>query len=135
LEQHLPEIAAVFLVAAPILQTRRRQHEEAERQRRQDELRRYEERQKALQDRNRFRALLELASRWREAQLAREFLNALAAQGADYQSTEGRSIDDWIAWGHDKVAAHDPLQAGADTVFQRLAAVDQWTYREDSRLD
>jgi hypothetical protein len=45
LEEQLPEIAATFIAAAPILQERRRRYEECERQRREAEMRRYEERQ------------------------------------------------------------------------------------------
>ena len=81
LESQLPEIAAVFVAAAPMLRERRRQYEEAEQRRREEEFRRYEERQQALQEQNRLRALVELAARWKEAQVAREFLGALAARG------------------------------------------------------
>lgn len=136
LERQLPDIAAVVIAAAPILRERRRHHEEAEKRRREEELRRYEERQNALRDRNRLRGLLELAVRAKEAQTAREFLDALAAQAGDITVIVGdRTLNGWIAWARDRLAARDPLQAGAETVFNTVAAIDQWTYQEDWRAD
>lgn len=131
LESRVPEIAAALLAAAPILQERRRRYEEAEKRRAEEERRRYEERQQKLKERNRLRAFLELAARWKEAQVAREFLNALAAHGDDLKQTIGdRPGEEWIAWARDRLSAHDPLEAGAPGVFEAIAAVDQWTYRE-----
>lgn len=136
LERQLPDIAAVFVAAAPLLRERRRQYLEAEKRRRDEELRRYEERQNALRDKNRLRGLLELAERAKEAQTAREFLNALVAQAGDIAIMVGdRTLGDWIAWAQDRLAAHDPLQAGTEAVFRTVAAVDRWTYREDWRAD
>jgi hypothetical protein len=33
-----------------------------------------------------------------------------------------------------RLTAHDPLEAGPVAIFQAIAAIDQWTYREDPRL-
>lgn len=132
LEQQLPEIAAIFIAAAPILQERRRRYEECERQRREEEMRRYEERQQQLRERNRLREFLELASRWKEVETARLFLDALAQRAAgEPEAVEDLTIDEWIAWARERLAAHDPLEAGATAVFQAIAAIDQWTYRDD----
>lgn len=133
LEQQLPEIAAVFIAAAPILRERRRRYEEAERQRREEETRRYEVRQKQLRDRNRLRGFLELASRWRQVEDARLFLDALATRSAD-NSTKivgDLNLGEWIAWARERLTAYNPLEAGAASVFEAIQDIDQWTYRED----
>ncbi|MEY9419456.1 hypothetical protein ABIF69_005898 [Bradyrhizobium japonicum] len=133
LEQQLPDIVAVFIAAAPILQDRRRQYEENERRRHEEERRRYEERQKQLRERNRLRGFLELASRWRQAHEARAFLEALAGRAAGdlAEAIDDRTVSEWLAWAHERLKAHDPLEAGASAVFRAIASVNQWTYRDD----
>jgi hypothetical protein len=136
LERQLPEIAAVFVAAVPILQERRRQLEEDERRRREEEMRRYEERQEQLRERNRLQGFLELASRWRQVEDARLFLQALAARAANETAelVGDQTMDEWVAWARERLTAHDPLEAGAVAIFPAIAAIDQWTYREDPRL-
>jgi hypothetical protein len=125
------EIAAVFIAAAPILQERRQRREESERQRREEEMRRYEERQRQTRERNRLRGFLELASRWKEVETARLFLDALEKRAADETETVGDlTIEKWIAWARERLTAYDPLEAGPTVVFEAVAAIDQWTYRE-----
>ncbi|MET3159996.1 hypothetical protein [Bradyrhizobium diazoefficiens] len=133
LEAQLPEIAAVFIAAAPMLRERRRQQEENERRRHEEEMRRYEERQRQQLERNRLRGFLELASRWKEVEAARLFLGALANRASgDLDEVLGdRTIGDWIAWARERLTAHDPLEAGAVAVFRRIASIDQWTYRDN----
>ncbi|MBR1214633.1 hypothetical protein [Bradyrhizobium sp. JYMT SZCCT0180] len=136
LERQLPEIAAVFVTAVPILQERRRQLEEDAQRRREEEMQRYQERQEQLRERNRLQGFLELASRWKQAQDARLFLQALAARAAGEATgpVGDRTMDEWIAWTRERLVEHDPLEAGAGAIFQAIAAIDQWTYREDPRL-
>ncbi|MBR0850724.1 hypothetical protein JQ543_23485 [Bradyrhizobium diazoefficiens] len=114
LEQQLPEIAATFVAAAPILQERRRQQEENERRRHEEEMRSYEERQRQQLERNRLRGFLELASRWRQVEDARQFLNALASHTAQEpaQAVGDLSLDEWIAWARERLTGRDPLEAG-----------------------
>ena len=133
LEEQLPEIAAVFIAAAPILQERRRQHEENERRRHEEEMRRYEERQRQLLERNRLRGFLELASRWKEVETARLFLDALVnrAAGDLDEVIDDRTVGEWILWARERLTAHDPLNAGAAALFRTIASIDQWTYREN----
>jgi sirohydrochlorin ferrochelatase len=133
LEEQLPEIAAVFIGAAPILQERRRLYEENEWRRHEEEMRRYEERQRQLLERNRLRGFLELASRWKEVETARLFLDALAnrAAGDLNELIDDRTVGEWIVWARERLTAHDPLEARAAAVFQMIAAIDQWTYRGD----
>ncbi|MEY9419437.1 hypothetical protein ABIF69_005879 [Bradyrhizobium japonicum] len=128
LEAQLPEIAAVFIAAAPMLQERRRQHEENERRRHEEEMLRYEQRQRQLLERNRLRGFLELASLWKEVEM-----DALANRaGADLDEViDDRTVGDWIVWACERLAAHDPLEAGAAAVFRKIESIDQWTYREN----
>jgi hypothetical protein len=99
-------------------------------------MQRYEERQEQLRQSNRLQGFLELASRWRQVEDARLFLQALAARaaGGSTEPVGDRTMDEWISWMRERLAAHDPLKAGAVTIFQAIAAIDQWTYREDRRL-
>jgi len=125
---------SIFIAAAPLLQERRRRHEEAERLRGEEEMRRYEERQRKAQDANRLRGFVELASRWKEAEVARSFLEALAARSAGMTEHKigDRTIDEWLAWARERLAKHDPLEAGIDVVFRTIERIDEWTYREPS---
>ena len=134
LEWQLPGIAAVFIAAAPILRERRRRNEEAERRRHEEEMRRYEEARRRRQEANRLRGFLELATRWKEAEAGRLFLDALAERTEDMRQPVGdRTLGEWLAWARERLAAFDPLQIGAEAVFETVAAIDQWTYGEDWR--
>jgi hypothetical protein len=63
-------------------------------------------------------------------------LQALAARsaGGTTEPIDDRTLDEWITWVRERLAAHDPLEAGPVAIFQAIAAIDQWTYREDPRL-
>jgi hypothetical protein len=100
LEQQLPDIAAVFVAAAPLLKERRRRYEESERRRRDEEMQRYEEQQRRQLEAKRLCGFLDLAARWKEAETARLFLDALAALAtADPAQVVGdQTIDQWLAW-------------------------------------
>ena len=95
------------------------------------EIRCYEQRRKnAHRDRNRLRGLLEFAGRAKEVQTAREFLDGSRRKPATSRpsSSAAGSLDDWIAWARDRLAARAPLQTGAETVFNTVASIDQWTH-------
>lgn len=131
LDQQVPEIAGVMVAAAPILRERRRAREEAEKRRREEEMRCYEEQKRARRDRNRWRHVVELARRWQDAEVARQFLAALESKLGDADATfDERSATGWLEWGHERLAAYDPLADGTDAVFKSIAAVDEWTFRE-----
>jgi hypothetical protein len=85
-------------------------------------MRRYEERQQQLRERNRLRGFLELASRWKQAEEARLFLDALAerAAGDMAEAIDDRTVSEWIAWARERLTTHDPLEAGAEAVYARL---------------
>jgi hypothetical protein len=72
---------------------------------------RYEERQRKQLERNRLRGFLELASRWKQVEEGRLFLDALAARAMG-QSTEivgDQTLDQWIEWAREHLTGHDPL--------------------------
>ncbi len=96
-------------------------------------MRRYDERHKLLRERKRLRGLLELASRWRQVEEARLFLDALAARvtGQLPEIVGDQILDEWIAWARERLIGYDPLEAGLAAVFRTVAAIDQWTYRRD----
>jgi len=131
IEKQLPEIVATLLLAEPIPKDRRRRHEEAERKRWDEERRRYEDEQRVKQDRNRWRHFVECAHRWREAEIARQFMAALEARLDVSDVPIGdRSAKQWIDWARVRLAEHDPLMGDAEPVLQDVAAVTSWTYRE-----
>jgi len=127
----LPDIVATLLLAGPILIERRRQHEEAEKRRLEAEHRRYEEQQRRQKDDNRWKHFVGYAHRWRDAEIARQFLAALEGKLENGDASfDGRSTSRWIEWARDRLAKYDPLVAGAEPVLQDISRVDAWTYRD-----
>ena len=41
-----------------------------------------------------------------------------------------RSLNDWLTWARDKLAAADPLLMGAERIFTDIAEVKSWTYHD-----
>lgn len=131
MESLLPDIIATLVAAGPLLVERRKQREEEERQRRIAEQKRYEEQQQRKLDDNRWRRFVELAVQRREAETARQFLEALKSLGVNLQNEiAGNSIADWIAWVEQRLLRSDPLNHGADAIFETIAQVTTWTYRD-----
>ena len=131
LEEQVGDIVAVLSIAGPILQERRRQAEETERQRREEERRRYEERAERQQDENRWRRFVELAARWEEAALAARFIEALRELPAGGVETfGGRTAGEWLDWAREKCAEADPLRWPPGEVRCNLAEVSHRDYRE-----
>jgi hypothetical protein len=131
MESLLPDIIATLVAAGPLLVERRKQREEEERQRRIAEQKRYEEQQQRKLDDNRWRRFVELAVQRREAEAARQFLEALKSLNVNLQNEiAGDSIADWIAWVEQRLLRSDPLNHGADAIFESIAQVTTWTYRD-----
>jgi hypothetical protein len=129
MESLLPDLVATFVAAGPLLVEQRRQREEAERQRQIAERKRYEEQQRRKLDDNRWRRFVELAQQRRNAEIARAFLEALKATNFDPQrEVAGNSIADWIAWVGGRLSDADPINHGADAIFEAIAKVTTWTY-------
>jgi hypothetical protein len=131
MEMLLPDIVATFVAAGPLLVEQRRQREEAEHQRRIAEQKRYEEEQRRKRDNNRWRRFMDIAHQWRDAEIARGFLDALKKTRADLdREVDGRSVRDWITWAEERLRSADPLNNGAEAILNSVASVTEWTYRD-----
>jgi hypothetical protein len=131
LEDQVGDILAALLLAGPLLVQQRREREEAERRRREEKHRRYQEAERRRLDDNRWQRFTELATRWRQTNEARRFLEVLD-QHADVAGslTNGESISEWLSWARTRLAAFDPLAGGATGVFEDLLKITSWTYRQ-----
>lgn len=131
MEDLLPEIVATIMAAGPLLVEQRRQREEAERQRRIAEQQRYEEQQRRKRDNNRWRRFVDLAKDWRELELARAFLAAVKQAEIDREKEiGGRKLGEWLSWAEERISMTDPINAGAEALFDSIASVNEWNYRE-----
>ncbi|MDF0541232.1 hypothetical protein PX699_02660 [Sphingobium sp. H39-3-25] len=125
------DILATMLAAFPLMVAEREQREKAEERRRIEEQRRHELEQQRKLDQNRFRCLLEQAGRWREAELARSFVAALRAAIADPTvEIDDRPASEWLDWAEARASQHDPLASDPLDVFDTIADVTNWTYRD-----
>ncbi len=129
LEQQLDDIVAGIMAAFPALEQLRREREE-ERRRSEIAARERRERENARRlDAARFRRLLELASAWREAELARAFLAALRERlPPGSPAVAGIETADWLAWAERKIDEHDRLGSDSRSILEAIAQVNLWTY-------
>ncbi len=131
MEELLPEIAAVFVTASPLLVEQRKRRAEDERQRQIAERQRYEENERRKLDRNRWRRLIEMARQHEEVVLVRTFLAALkSADAVEGDAAADLSLNDWISWAEEWIEKGDPLSSGAKGVFEDVARVTNWSYRD-----
>lgn len=131
MEGMLPDILATFVAAGPLLVQQRKDREAAEHERQLAEKRRYEEQQRRKRDANRWRKFRELAQDWHELAAVRDFLTTLRSM--DIESTaeiDGRGVEEWIVWAEEWLQLADPTANGVDGVFEKVAAVTDWSYRE-----
>ena len=130
LEDKVDEIATTIIAAFPLMAEARVRREEAECLRRAEEQRRYELQQQQKLERNRFKRFVEHADHWREAQLARDFATAIRSTIQDPDTIiDGRPAHEWLTWAEDYAARLDPL-SDPTGIFQSVAQVHQWTYRD-----
>ena len=129
LETRLGEILAAIITAGPILTQLRLEREEAERRRRAEEAERYRREEQRKLDDNRWRRFIEFAVKWREVDVAREFLAAVEAQMVGLPEGEEReAITSWLPWLRERVAQHDPLHEGVASIFRNLSGVTTYEY-------
>ena len=131
IEVLLPEIAATLLAMRPHLAEARRQREEeagiADERRRQAE----EERRRRKVEAHRWRRFVEFARASEEDRQARALVTALrAAPHLTAEQIGERNIADWLNWAEARANAVDPLERGAAALFEEIAAVSEWTYRD-----
>jgi hypothetical protein len=131
MEDLLTDILAAFIKSAPLLAQQRRRREEEARERQVAEQRRYEEEQRRKLERNQWRRFMQFADEWRDASVAREFLNALQSADIDQNLVvAGRSLGAWISWATAYLAEADPLIRGPEHIFAEVAKITSWTYRD-----
>lgn len=130
-EDQLPDIVRSLALAGPALVKRREEQEAAERRRQEAERLRQIERERRQKKRNQWRRFGEFAQQWEDAARARQFLSALEGQAHDpEQVIGGRLIREWLAWARDQAGRQDPANAGSSAVFENVASVTSWTYRD-----
>jgi hypothetical protein len=130
LESMADDIATTIIAAFPLMAAARICREEAERLRKAEEQRQYQLKQQQKLERNRFRRFVEHADHWREAQLARAFVAAIRATIKDPDAViDGRPAHEWLAWADGFAAQLDPLSSPS-RIFQSVAQVHNWTYRD-----
>jgi len=131
LEGQLSDIVRSLALAGPALVKLREEREEAERRRREAERLRQIEAERRQKERNQWRRFGELARQWEAAARARRFLTVLEGQEHDpEQMVGGRPLREWLTWARDQVERHDPARAGSAGVFENIATVASWTYRD-----
>lgn len=127
----LPDIVATFVAAGPLLVQQRKDREAAERERQLAEQRRYEEQRRRKRDANRWRRFQELAQDWHQLAAVRDFLAALRSMDVTLTTEiDGRSVQEWIAWGEEWLQRADPTADGVSGVFKQIAEITDWTYRD-----
>lgn len=131
IETSLPDIVSAFFIIAPALAAWHRKLADDAEQRRIAEQKRQEEAQRRRKDDNRWRRFVELAYKWRDFEIASEFLEKLKDGQWDQAATlDGRTIAEWIEWAESHVKTGNPLSRGADAVFTSVVTVHEWTYRD-----
>lgn len=74
---------------------------------------------------------MEFAHKQRETEIARMFLNALKESDFDPDhQIAGNAVSDWIAWAEDRIECANPLQQGVNSIFEALANITPWSYRD-----
>jgi hypothetical protein len=125
------DILATLLAAFPLMVAEREQREKAEERRRIEAQRRYELEQQRKLEENRFRRMLEHAGRWRDAELARSFVAALRAAIPDPTVViDDKPASEWLDWAEARATQYDPLASDPLDVFESIADVTNWTYRD-----
>ncbi|WP_248633972.1 hypothetical protein [Novosphingobium nitrogenifigens] len=131
IEDRVGDIIATLLAAFPMMAAAREMAEKRQRLRETEERKRQMLAQQLKLDRDRFRCFLEQAGRWREAELARDFLMALRAAMPDSSlEVGGRTAAGWLEWAQGHVQAHDPLTQDSSAVFRSISDVTERTYRD-----
>jgi hypothetical protein len=131
LENRIRDILATLVVAVPFLEQKRTAEEEKKRIQIEAEQKRQQETARRKIEKNRWRRVLELSDRWHAANRLRSFVAAVEAMGTTGDSLPGgRSHEEWLAWVKERVAVHDPLEAGVDAIWSNLGGVTSWEYND-----
>lgn len=131
LEELAGEIIATLIAAFPLMRAAREASEEQARLHQIEQQRRYAEEQIRKLDRDRYRRLLEHAQRWKDAHLAREYLEALKAAAIDKGTViDAKDGGDWLAWAEASIERRLAVESDPAVVFQSIAEVTNYSYRD-----
>lgn len=131
MESFLPDILATFVAAGPLLVEQTRRRAEEERQRQITAQKRYEDQQRRKRDDNRWHRFSALAQGWDDLKTTRAFLDALKTKApSEDMDIDGKPLSEWIAWAEARLEEADPLHHGVEAIFQSVAEVTEWTYRD-----
>ncbi|MET4634911.1 hypothetical protein [Kaistia defluvii] len=131
-EARLPDILGSFLLWArlwkhekPQRQLRAAQMAEAESVRKEQMAEAARVREAAQteqrQERERWASLLGASEAWRDAAVARAFVEELAARiGSSNEHIDGKPTSDWLEWARRRIAETDPLARGAMAALCRI---------------
>ncbi|MCX5581574.1 hypothetical protein [Kaistia terrae] len=131
-EERLPEILGSFLLWArlwkhekPQRQLRAAQMAEAQSLRKEQMAEAARVREAAQteqrQERERWAALLGASEAWRDAAVARAFVEELATRiGSSDEPIDGKPTSDWLEWARRRIAETDPLTGGAMAALRRI---------------
>ena len=132
LESRLPDIVATLSLAGPILAKQRQEREEAEQRRREEEYKRFVERQDREQDQKRWQCFLQLARQCDKAASARRLLLELETRLQDENERFGElTAREWLDWGRRWLDRYDPLRRRPTELYEHLANTSSYTSIEE----
>lgn len=132
LEEIMPEIASAILQACPVLVALRRQADEQEKARLERERLRKSEEGRQRTDQNRWQAFLSLAARFEQTSRLRSFLKVLENDMRDATLTVGdQTMMEWLAWAKNHLDVLNPLNAGANGLFEAMLVTGEERYMPD----
>jgi|GEM_PF-2930760 len=71
---------------------------------------------------------MEMAHKWREAEVASGFIAALKQLPADdAQQAGNKTMAEWTAWAEGQLVSRNPLHKGAEGVWDSVSKVTTWT--------
>lgn len=131
MEVLLADIVATIIASIPLLVAKTKQREEEEHQRQIASRKRYEQEQRQKLENHRWRRFMEMASKWRETEVAAGFIAALKQLPVDRTLQAGdRTMADWMAWAEEQLIKRNPLTEGAEQVWDSVSKVTSWTYHD-----
>jgi hypothetical protein len=131
MEALLADIVATILASVPLLVEKTKQRKEDERQRQIESHRRYEEEQRQKLENHRWRRFMEMADKWREAEIASGFIAALKQLPVDEAQKAGdKTMAEWMTWAQQQLISRNPLNEGAERIWDSVSKVATWTYND-----
>ncbi len=131
MEVLLADIVATILASVPLLVEKAKQRQEEELQRQIESNRRYEEEQRQKLENHRWRRFMEMAQQWREAEVASGFITALKQLPMDEAAKfGGKDMAEWTAWAEEQLISRNPLNKGAERIWDSVSKVTTWTYND-----